>query len=239
MRAFTFRTGARPVVAPLLLSLAVTATAATACSGSSTPRATTASRPPAAAPTTSPATLDAAASAALARAEKVVAATRSFTFSATEVLSGDVLSHAASVRGSVVRGQGVSYTLDANGRLSQVVRVAGATYVRAVPGRWSKLVKPRPVSDPASTLVAVLRGLTQTSLRTSGAARVVTGSLPAAAAKAAQLPASPAPAHVEVTLDAAGHVTKLVVTTTSGGTAVTLTTTYAGFGAVRPLKPPV
>ena len=174
---------------------------------------------------------------ALARAEAVVTATRSFSFVATEVLSGDA-SHATSLQGSVVRGQGVSYTLTANGRTSQVVRLAGATYVRAVPGRWSKLRKPRPVNDPAGTLLAVLRGLTDVSLRAAGPARVVSGLLPVAAATAAQLPAGSAPAHVEITLDAAAHVIKLVVTTTSGGTDVTLTTTYASFGRVQPLKAP-
>jgi len=219
------------MVAPLLLSLAVTLVASTACSGSPTPRVAATQPAPSATSPSAPA--DDAAKAALARAEAVVLATRSFTFAAAEVLSGNA-SHATSVRGSVVRGQGVSYTLDANGRRSQVVRLAGATYVRAVPGHWSKLRKPRPVTDPASTLLAVLRGLTDVA----GSAQVVTGSLPPAAAKAAQLPAE-AVAHVEVTLDQAGHVTKLVVTTTSGGTAVTLTTSYAGFGKVARLKPPV
>jgi hypothetical protein len=223
------------MVAPLLLSLALTLVAGTACSGSSAPRAAT--QQPTTSASASPPTDDAA-SVALSRAEAVVTATRSFTFNATEVLSGDA-SHATSVRGSVVRGQGVSYVLVANGRTSQVVRIAGATYVRPVPGKWSKLRKPRPVSDPAGTLLAVLRGLTQPSVRTNGAAQVVEGSLPTAAAKAAQLPAGPTPARVQVTLDAAGHVTKLVVTTASGSTQVTLTTSYAGFGRVKPLKPPV
>lgn len=176
--------------------------------------------------------------AALARAEAAVGSTRSFTFVATEVLSGNA-SHATSVRGSVVRGQGVSYVLTANGRTSQVIRIAGATYVRPIPGRWSKLRKPRPVTDPAGTLLAVLRGLTQVSARSAGSAQVVTGSLPATAAKAAQLPAGTTPAQVQVTLDPAGHVTKLVVTTASGATQITLTTSYANFGLVKPLKPPV
>ena len=216
------------MVAPLLLSLAFVA----ACSSSPTPHAVT--QPEPSATTASP---GADAAAALARAVSAVTATRSFTFVATEVLSGDA-SHATSVRGSVVRGQGVSYVLTANGRSSQVVRIAGATYVRPVPGRWSKLRKPRPVSDPAGTLLAVLRGLAQPVLRTAGTTEIVSGSLPPAAAKAAQLPAGSMPAQVQVTLDAAGHVTKLVVTTQSGATDITLTTSYANFGRVKPLKPP-
>jgi hypothetical protein len=239
--------GARPKAAPLMPSRSLAAThaaaalaailaAVTACSGSS------GSHPSGAAAAQSPgassAAPDAAAAAALHRAETVTAATKSFTFAATEVLSGDT-SHATSLRGNVVRGQGVSYVLTANGRTSQVVRVAGATYVRPVPGSWSKLRKPRPVSDPAGTLLAVLRGLAQASVHTDGSTQVVDGTLPAAAAKAAQLPASPTPAHVQVILDAAGHVSRLAISTTSGGTSVTLTTTYATFGQVKPLKAPV
>jgi hypothetical protein len=223
------------MVAPLLLSLAITLVAGTACSGSSSPHAATQPSPR---PTTSSPTADSAAMAALASAETAVTSTRSFTFVATEVLTGGA-SHATSVHGSVVRGQGVSYVLTANGRTSQVVRIAGATYVRPVPGRWSKLRKPRPVTDPAGTLLAVLRGLRDMSVRTVGSAQVVSGSLPAAAATAAQLPAGSTPARVAVTVDAAGHVTKLVVTTVSGSTTVTLTTSYANFGQVKPLKPPV
>lgn len=113
------------MVAPLLLSLAFVAS----CSSSSTPRAVTQPLPSA-----TTASRGADATAALTRAVAAVTATRSFTFVATEVLSGDA-SHATSVRGSVVRGQGVSYVLTANGRSSQVVRIAGATYVRPVPGR--------------------------------------------------------------------------------------------------------
>ena len=61
---------------------------------------------------------------------------------------------------------------------SVLVRIAGATYVRPIPGRWSKLRKPRPVTDPAGTLLAVLRGLRDVSIRTVGSAQVVSGSLP-------------------------------------------------------------
>jgi hypothetical protein len=237
MHNLTPRSGARPKVAPLTLSLmvALTLAAGTACSGSSSPRAAATAPSPSA---TATPTADAAAMAALARAQTVVLATRSFSFAATEVLSGSS-SHATSVRGSVVRGQGVTYVLTANGRTSQVVRIAGATYVRQVPGKWSKLLKPRPVNDPASSLLAVLRGLTDVSLQTVGTTQVVSGSLPPAAAKAAQLPAESTPAHVGVTLDANGHVTKLVIATQSGTTALMLTTSYGSFGRVKPLKAPV
>lgn len=216
-----------------MLSLVTAVVTATGCSSSTTPHAATQSPAPSATASASNPAL-----AALAQAENVVRATRSFSFVATEVLSGDA-SHATSLHGSVVRGQGVSYTLTANGRTSQVVRLAGATYVRPVPGRWSKLRKPRPVTDPAGTLLAVLRGLTDPSVRTAGVTQIVSGSLPASAAKAAQLPAAAVPARVEITLDLTGHVTKLVVTTSSGSTGVTLTTSYGNFGKVAALKPPV
>jgi hypothetical protein len=225
------------MVAPLMLFLA-SALAVTGCSGGSNAAhpsgaASTPSASPSAAVTSDP-----AAAAALERTSRVVRATRSFTFAATEILSG-AASHATKVHGSVVRGQGVTYVLTANGRTSQVVRIAGATYVRPVPGHWSKLSKPRPVTDPAGTLLAVLRGLTQLSIRDAGGTRIVGGLLTSTAAKAAQLPVGPTPAQVAVTLDPAGHVTKLVVLTASGSTQITLTTTYGGFGKVKPLKPPV
>jgi hypothetical protein len=222
-----------------MLSVAVAGAllAGAGCSSASSPRTVAPATTPSASPSASP-TSDPAAVAALARAASVASSTRSFSFRASEVLAGQS-SHATSIRGSVVRGQGVTYLLTANGRTSQVVRISGATYVRPVPGTWSKLRKPRPVTDPAGTLLAVLTGLTDISLRTAGTAQIVSGSLPATTAKAAQLPASATPARVDVTLDAAGHVTKLVVVTSSGSTAIRLTTSYTNFGRVKPLKAPV
>jgi hypothetical protein len=227
------------VAAPLARSLTVAvlaAVAAAGCSGSSAPKATT--QRPAPSPSSTASDASSAAVAVLQKAETVATATRSFTFVATEVISG-AGSHATTVRGNVVRGQGVSYVLTANGRTSQVVRLKAGTYVRAVPGRWSKLRKPRPVTDPIGSLLAVLHGATTPAVRQTATGSVVEAQLPAAAAKAAQLPATVQPSRLQITTDTAGHVVRLVVTTTvTSGATVTLTTTYAAFGAVRPLKPP-
>jgi len=121
-----------------------------------------------------------------------------------------------------------------------VVRVKGATYVRKVPGRWAKLQKPRPVADPTTSLDAILHGLTDVR---SVNATTVAGTLPPAAAKSAGIPTTSDPAQVTVTVDAAGHVTRVSVhTSTQAGTkpvAVTLVTSYSAFDRVPALHRPV
>jgi hypothetical protein len=223
----------------LAAPLALVAVASTACSSSSTPSAGSSSTP-LASPTAS-STADSAAVAAVRHAVTVAAATHSFRFVATEVLSGDA-THATVVRGSVVRSQGVSYVLTANGHSTQVVRIKGATYVRKVPGAWEHLRTPAPVVDPIGSLLAILNGLDGAGSTPSGTTVVVTGNLSMAAATTAQIPTTPGhPPRVSITIDAAGDITRLVVTTTArgGATAVTLTTTYTAFNTVAPLKPPV
>lgn len=217
---------------PLVLAVA------SACSsGSTTPASAPASQP---SPTVSFAASDALAIAALAHAEQVVLTTASFRFVATEVLSGDT-SHATTVRGDVVRAQGVRYTLSANGHTTEVVRIKTATYVRTVPGAWKRLRKAEAVVDPVGSLLTLLRGLGNLTMKAAGTSDVVTGQLSESAAKSAQIPTSVGhPANVALTLDAVGHVTRVLVSTTArgGATAVTLTTAYSGFGAVAPLRAP-
>ena len=121
-----------------------------------------------------------------------------------------------------------------------VVRIKGATYVRKPPGKWAKLQKPRPVADPTTSLAAVLHGLTGVQ---SVDATTVAGTLPPAAAKSAGIPTATEPAQVTVTIDVAGHVTRVTVhTSTQAGTtpvAVTLVTSYSAFDRVPALHRPV
>ena len=190
--------GAWRVAAPL----AFVAVALTACSSSSTPSAGPSSSPLAS--STASSTGDSAAVAAIRHAITVSAATRSFRFVASEVLSGDA-THATVVRGSVVRSQGVSYVLTANGHTTQVVRIKGATYVRKVPGAWERLRTPAAVVDPIGSLLAILNGLDGAGSTTTGTAVVVTGNLSTAAATTAQIPTTPGhQPRVSITIDAAG-----------------------------------
>lgn len=209
----------------------------TACSSGS-------GHPPAAAPVTTPVATtaspaDAAATTALHRAEQALAAVRSYRFDALETVAA-AKPVTTRVAGAVVRGQGVFYTLTVGSSRSQVVRMRAGTYVRHLPGRWSRLHRPRAASDPTASLVAVLRGLTGVRFAAPG---VVTGLLPSAAATAAGIPTSGGPAQVSLTLDAQRHVTRLAVVTATTAAArrvaVTLITSYSGFGHVPALRAPV
>jgi hypothetical protein len=183
--------------------------------------------------------VDARAAQVLARAASTLAGDSSYRFDATETVAAKtpVTTHVA---GSVVRTQGVSYSLTVGRTTTQVVRITGATFVRKVPGKWSRLHTARPVADPTASLAAVLRGLTDATLAD---ATTVAGVLPSAAAKAAGIPTAADPAQVTVTVDAAGHVTRLTVhtSTQAGATpvAVTLVTSYSAFGRVPALRRPV
>lgn len=231
--------------APLALVLA-TACALTACSGTSKTSATPTSN---GTPTPSVSN-DPRATQALAKAASTLATQRSFRFDATETVAAKTPT-TSRVTGAVVRNQGVTYTLTVGRTTTQVVRIKGATYVRKVPGRWAKLLKPRPVVDPTASLKAILTGLTDTSLATASlgagtATTTVAGVLTGAAAKPAGIPVGAEPAQVTVSLDPAGHVTRVTVhTTTSVGTqagtsavTVTLVTSYTAFDRVPALRAP-
>jgi hypothetical protein len=144
------------------------------------------------------------------------------------------------VSGAVVRNSGVSYALTVGHTTTQVVRIKGATYVRKLPGKWAKLQHPRPVADPTTSLAAILHGLTGVE---SVNATTVAGTLPPAAAKSAGIPTGTEPAQVTITIDAAGHVTRVTVhTSTQAGTtpvAVTLVTSYSAFDRVPALHRPL
>src|SRR3954471_23040075 len=233
--ARTPRRGARSAAAPLVLVL----TAALGIAGcSSTHAAGTSAKPVGASPSASPSG-DAQAAAQLAKAATTLSSDASYRFDAVQTIAANtpVTTH---VFGAVVRNSGVSYSLTVGHTTTQVLRIKGATYVRKVPGKWAKLQKPRPVADPTTSLDAILRGMT--GLRSVNATTVA-GTLPPAAAKSAGIPTTTEPAQVTVTVDTAGHVTRVTVhTSTQAGTkpvAVTLVTSYSAFDQVPALRRPV
>ncbi|HET6909817.1 MAG TPA: hypothetical protein VFH54_10805 [Mycobacteriales bacterium] len=164
---------------------------------------------------------------------------KSYRFDAAQTITG---THPVTTRedGSVVRAQGVAYTLTVGRVRTQTIRLRTATYVRTLPGKWSRLRQPRAGADPTRTLAQVLDGVV--NLRSTAGSGVV-GQLPATAAAAIGLPTTAAPVQVTLTFDAAGHVTLLVLrtTTTVHGRAipVSLVTTYSSFDRVPALRAPV
>ena len=235
--------------APLALVLA-TACALSACSGAHKTAAQTTTGSPAPGSPAASVSNDPRATQVLAKAASTLATEKSFRFDATETVAAKAptTSHVA---GAVVRDQGVTYTLTVGRTTTQVVRIKGATYVRKVPGRWAKLVKPRPVTDPTTSLRAILTGLADTSVATASlgagtATTTVAGTLSATAAKSAGIPVGAQPAQVTVSVDPAGHVTRVTVhTVTSAGTqagtsavTVTLVTSYTAFDRVPALRAP-
>jgi hypothetical protein len=241
--AITTLRGARRA-APLALALA-TACALSACSGGPKAAAQTTAGSPAPSVSNDP-----RATAVLVKAASTLATEKSFRFDATETVAAKTPT-TSNLAGAVVRDQGVTYTLTVGRTTTQVVRIKGATYVRKVPGRWAKLVKPRPVTDPTASLRAILTGLADTSVATASlgagtATTTVAGTLSATAARSAGIPVGAQPAQVTVSVDPAGHVTRVTVhTTTSVGTqagtsavTVTLVTSYTAFDRVPALRAP-
>lgn len=236
MPARSPRRGARSTAAPLALVVA-TGMVLTGCSSSHQAAAPTTT--PIGASSTPTSGTDTGATRLLAKAEATLSSDRSYRFSATETVAAKT-PVTTSVSGAVVRGQGVAYSLVAGRATTQVVRIKGATYSRRVPGRWVRLAKPSAVSDPTASLAALLRGLD--GLKTVDAVTVA-GTLASAAAKSAGIPTGSEPAQVTVTVDAAGHVTRVTVhtATQAGNTvvAVTLVTSYSAFDRVPALRRPV
>jgi hypothetical protein len=229
--------GARPLVAPLVAALL--ALAGCTSSSSSTPAAspTTTSTAPA-----SPPPVDPAARAALRHAAAVTAKVRSYSFTARTVVQANQTVH-STITGRVVRGNGLTYRLTTGKQRTQVVRLPSGTYVRQVPGKWSRLTHPRRVVNPTHSLLAVVRGLTPTDVAESGHGQVVRGSLTAAAAAKAGLPHDRGLVHAAVRIDRHGRVVGLVVRThtAAGATAVgvVVRSSYLRFGRARPVHPPV
>jgi hypothetical protein len=215
---------------------------AVACSGpSSAPVARPTHGSSAPTPVAATPQVDRAARAVLTLAARAAQAERSYSFVADERIAAGT-STTTHLTGRLVRGQGLAYTLTAQGRRTQVVRLKSVTYLRPVPGQWSRLHKPRHLVNPTSTLLAVLQRMAPTRLTTQGDDRVVSGVLPIAAARGAGLPDLTAPPHVVVTVGRAGDVVGLRLsaeTRTAGHTVtIALRTSYGRFGKVAPIRRP-
>ena len=185
--------------------------------------------------------MDTAAEKVVAAAARAMRSVSSYRFSADEELTAGTTSSTRLV-GAVVREAAITYRLTVGAHTTDVVRLRSATYVRVPPRGWSRLSRRGRVVDPTTGLTQIL-----TALRPDAAAHLhgltsVHGTLPAAAARRAGLPAS-RPADVLVTIDAHGHVIELDVrsTTRAAGRDVTvrLRTSYSGFGQVRSIRRPV
>lgn len=164
-----------------------------------------------------------------------------FTFTASTIVAAKQTVHTA-ITGRVIRGRGIAYALTVGHKKTQVVRIRSGTYVRSVPGTWSKLATPKSVVNPTATLVALLRELTPTAVsRSSGDTRVV-GVLAANAAKSAGIPATGAPATAVVLLDRQSRVIAVTLrgTTTAGSHVVHLSviSRYGHFDHVAPIRRP-
>jgi hypothetical protein len=183
-----------------------------------------------------------AAAAALRRAAKATETLRSYRFSATVVTATPKSRLTTTLTGTVVRGVGVSYSLASGGHRTQVIRVRRATYLRKVPGKWSRLRKPIPVSDPTASLLAILRGLATATASSASSGTTVTGTLTRSASAAAKLPTGGA-STVIVVIGRDGRVDSVRVTVaTTAGTApvrVTSVTRFSGFDLARTVKAPV
>jgi hypothetical protein len=231
------------VAAPLALAALAAFGLAGCSSGASnstplpSPRASTTA--PAATP---PPPADAAARAALRHALTETGKVRSYSFRARTTVQAKQVAH-STITGRVVRGNGVAYRLRIGKKTTQVVRIHRATYVRKVPGRWSRLKHPRSVVNPGATLSAVLRGITPTGVTQSGHGRVIRGALSAHAAGKAGLPHDRDLARVVVRLDRHYRVVDLMVhTRTAAGShtvGVVVHSSYAGFGKARRIHRPV
>jgi len=209
-----------------------------ACSGSSspepspTPSETSASAAP---------TVDPAAAKALHRAEAATSALREFSFTGRTALEANQTVR-STVTGRVINGRGIAYRLSVGGKRTQVIRIRKATYVRQVPGGWSKLVKPRAVLHPTATLEALLHRMTPTFVSHPGHSTRVVGMLSANAAKAAGVPVSGSPARAVVIMDEHARVVSVslrsVATAGSHNVRVAVVTHYGNFNHVRAITRP-
>lgn len=210
----------------------------TACSGGSspapspTPSQTSASAAP---------TVDPAAAKALRSAERATSKLQQFSFTAHTTLDANQTVR-STLTGRVINGRGIAYRLSVRGKRTQVIRIRKATYVREVPGGWSKLAKPRTVLHPTATLEALLHGMTPTFVSHPGHTTRVVGMLAADAAKSAGVPVSGAPARAVVIMDRHARVVSLslrsVATAGSHNVRVAVTTHYGNFNHVRPITRP-
>ena len=142
----------------------------------------------------------------------------------------------------MVRGTGVAYRLTVGNKQTQVIRIRNATFVRPVPGQWSKLAKPKAIVHPDATLLALLSRLTPTAVSFHSGETRVTGVVAPGAAASVGIPATGAPAAASVVIDNQGHVVAITLrgTATAGSHVVhvSVVTHYGHFGHVQPIRRP-
>jgi hypothetical protein len=185
--------------------------------------------------------VDPAAAKALHRAVVATNALHAFSFTARTTLDANQTVR-SSLSGRVVSGRGIAYRLSVGGKRTQVIRIRHATYVRSVPGGWSKLAKPRAVVHPSATLVALLTGMTPTFVSHPKQETRVVGTLPPGPAKAAGVPVSGAPARAVVVIDKHNRVVQVALRSTAnaGGhtVRVAVATHYGDFNHVKAITRP-
>lgn len=199
---------------------------------STAPSTTTSARTP---------TVSQTATAAVRAALVKTTALRSYSFSATQTLTGGPRTL---LRGRVVRRPpATSYVLDVGGKVQEIVEVKGRTYRRLPPGPWRLLVKPAASKDPLTTLLALLSDLQQPTLTGNR----LSGTIPTAAIARAQLaPAASvvgkgATATVDLSPD--GHVSALTVRVSVRAGSATLQLleriAFSGLNRAAAVLPPI
>lgn len=236
------RASRRRCVRTAAAMLTVTVTAA--CSGGTAKPVGAAAASPSPTPGSSSAAVaaDPAALAAVAKAEAATRALRSYAFRASQTLSGGAKVQQTVLTGRAVRPSAVSYDLVVGGKVQQVIKLGGRTFVRVSPAPWKALAKPGPTVDPIASLLPLLSHLDQPTLT----GRVLSGNVPASVLSQTGLaPTGAAPAAttpVRLTLDPTGHVTSVTLRLTLKAGAQTLlldeTTSYAQFNTAPPIKAP-
>lgn len=168
-------------------------------------------------------------------------AVRQFSFTAATTLAANQTVR-TTLSGRVIRGKGIAYRLTVGQKKTQVIRVHSGTYVRQVPGKWSKLATPKAIVNPTSTLLALLKGMTPTGVSHPSGNTRIDGVLPTSAAKSVGIPATGSPANAVVLIDRHGHVIAVSLRgTDTVGTKVvhiSVTSRYGHFGHVQPIHHP-
>ena len=168
-------------------------------------------------------------------------AVHQFAFTASTTLAANQTVRTM-LTGRVIRGKGIAYQLKVGNRKTEVIRVHAGTYVRQVPGKWSKLVKPKAIVNPTGTLLALLKEMTPTAVSHPSGNTRVDGVVAAASAKAVGIPATGSPANAVVLINKRGRVIAVTLrgTATAGSKVVhvSVISRYSHFSHVRPIHHP-
>lgn len=188
---------------------------------------------------TSTAPTDTRAESARVRAIATMHALRSYAFGAVTQVGPD----RTTVTGRAQLPSTVAYEVAKGAARQQVVRVAGQTYVRSLPGTWKRLVKPARAASPLAGLVSALGAASGLVLDHNGTR--LRGTMTEAQAAASHLVAGAAlaqPVSVTFLLDGTGRVTSFVMATairTAGRTVpVVERSQYGRFDTAPPIAAP-